>query len=140
VTLPIACVLAVVCRGDEVLLVKRANTPDQGKWGFPGGKIEFGETVPAAALRELREETGIEAEARAVIEVIDFFDHKPVSAPGSLPDRHFVLIAVRCDWVSGAPVAADDALDARWWPIAEIAGLEASTDVERVARMAIAAG
>jgi ADP-ribose pyrophosphatase len=44
-----------------VLLVQRANPPDAGKWGFPGGVQDLGETVFQTAMRELREETGYEA-------------------------------------------------------------------------------
>ena len=42
---PVPAVIAVVIHGDRALLVRRANPPDAGLWGFPGGKIEFGETV-----------------------------------------------------------------------------------------------
>jgi 8-oxo-dGTP diphosphatase len=122
----------VVSRGEEVLLVRRANPPDQGKWGFPGGKIEYGEAVPHATLRELREETGIEAEILGPVDVIDFLERE-----GARTGRHFILIAMHCRWVSGDPVAADDALEARWWPVDAIGGLDTSHDVERIARLAI---
>ena len=56
---PRLAVLAVVLRGEQVLLVRRANPPDAGLWGYPGGKVDWGETVEAAALRELAEETGL---------------------------------------------------------------------------------
>ncbi len=46
---PVAAVIGVVVRGGEVLLVRRANQPEAGKWGFPGGKIEPGEPVLVAA-------------------------------------------------------------------------------------------
>ena len=59
--LPIPAVVAVVIREEEVLLVRRAKSPNKGRWGFPGGKIEFGESLKAAAIRELKEETGCEA-------------------------------------------------------------------------------
>jgi len=48
---PIAAVIGVVLRGGQVLLVRRANQPDAGKWGFPGGKIEPGEPIQVAAAR-----------------------------------------------------------------------------------------
>ena len=54
---PVAAAIGVVLRDDQVLLVRRANQPDAGKWGFPGGKIEPGEPVQAAAAREVVEET-----------------------------------------------------------------------------------
>ena len=49
---------ACVWRGDEVLLVQRASALGKGLWSLPGGKLEAGETLHAAAHRELREETG----------------------------------------------------------------------------------
>ncbi|MGF7159663.1 mutator protein MutT [Rhodoligotrophos appendicifer] len=133
---PIACVLGVVIRDGEILLIRRANAPDRGKWGFPGGKIERGETVLAAAAREVAEETGIATEAVAVLTAVDVFEKDQA---GRL-QRHFVLIAVRCRWIAGEPIAADDALEAGWWPIDRFAELDLSVDVEAVARGAILAG
>ncbi|MFX6119029.1 NUDIX domain-containing protein, partial [Acinetobacter baumannii] len=57
---PIPATIAVVLRDDRVLLVRRANPPDAGRWGFPGGKIERGETIAEAAIRELMEETAVQ--------------------------------------------------------------------------------
>ncbi|MCG8693816.1 MAG: NUDIX domain-containing protein, partial [Minwuiales bacterium] len=42
---PIAAVIALVVRENRILLVRRANPPDAGRWGFPGGKVEFGEPL-----------------------------------------------------------------------------------------------
>ena len=64
---PIAAVIGVVLRGGDVLPVRRANPPDAGKWGFPDGKIEPGEAVQAAAVREVAEETGIVARPLQVV-------------------------------------------------------------------------
>ncbi|WP_118134479.1 NUDIX hydrolase [Oceanicella sp. SM1341] len=134
---PVPAVLAVVLRGTEVLLVRRANPPDAGLWGFPGGKVDAGETLHAAALRELGEETGLAAEARHVLTALDVIEH---DAAGVLR-WHYVLVAVLCRWRAGEPLAADDALEARWVPLAELdaPGLALSADVARVARLAAGA-
>ncbi|MGV6850187.1 MAG: NUDIX domain-containing protein, partial [Marinibacterium sp.] len=58
-TFPRLGALAVVLRDGHVLLARRANPPDAGLWGFPGGHVEPGETGLAAAVRELAEETGV---------------------------------------------------------------------------------
>lgn len=135
---PIAAVIAVVRRGDAVLLVRRANPPDAGRWGYPGGKIDGGETIAAAALRELAEETGVRAEADRVLTALDAFEH---DGTGQVR-RHFLMVAVLCGWVAGEPVAADDALEARWVPLAELEqGVhDLCADVAEVARLAVRAG
>src|SRR5690554_2944487 len=71
---PVPGVLAVVARNGQVLLVRRAKPPDRGMWGFPGGRIEPGETAAEAAVRELREETGVDASAGRVLTAIDVID------------------------------------------------------------------
>jgi 8-oxo-dGTP diphosphatase len=130
---PILAALAVVVRGGDVLLVRRANPPDAGLWGFPGGKVEFGESVTAAAERELLEETGVRAAARQVFAAVDVVER----AEDGLPRLHFALIAVLCEWIEGEPVAGDDALDACWTPVASLEfALPLSRDVARIARQA----
>ncbi|NUS21454.1 MAG: NUDIX domain-containing protein, partial [Mesorhizobium sp.] len=54
-------VSVAVVRGKTVLLVKRARAPSKGLYAYPGGKVEHGETLEAAAARELLEETGLQA-------------------------------------------------------------------------------
>ena len=90
----IAAVLALVVRDDQILLVRRANDPDAGLWGFPSGKVEFGETLLEAAERELREETGVRGRARRAIVAVEAFD----GAPETRLQGHYVLIGVLCQW------------------------------------------
>lgn len=130
--LPVAAAIAVVLRGERLLLVRRSHKPDAGRWGFPGGKIEPGETVTAAALRELSEETGVAAEAIEVLTAVDV-----IRQDGAVL-HHYVLIAVLCRWRHGEGVAASDAHETGWFDLAAIAALEKSPDVERVARLALA--
>jgi 8-oxo-dGTP diphosphatase len=131
---PVAAVLAVVIRDGEALLVRRANPPDAGFWGFPGGKIEAGETIHAAASRELLEETGVRATPQLAFASLDALDH---DADGRLRS-HYVLIAVLCRWQAGEPVAGDDALEARWVPLATLSDgrLELIRDVAELAATA----
>ena len=134
---PVPAVLAVVLRDGKALLVRRANPPDAGLWGFPGGKVEPGESLQDAALRELAEETGIRAEAGPVLTALDVFDR---DATGDLR-RHFILIALLCSWREGEPLAGDDALEAAWFDLAalEDGSLALSRDVAELARLAEAA-
>ena len=128
---PIAAAIAVVLRGERLLLVRRSHRPDAGRWGFPGGKIEPGETVVAAALRELEEETGVAAEPVEVLTAVDVIRRIGETL------HHYVLIAVLCRWTAGEGAAASDAEEIGWFELATIATLEKSPDVERVAQLAI---
>ncbi len=101
--------VGVICfRGEEVLLIKRGTPPRHGDWSIPGGRLEWNEAVKACALRELREETGVEADLLGLVDVIDGFFGD---------ERHYVLIDYAARWVSGEPRAGDDADEARFWPI-----------------------
>lgn len=133
---PVPAVLAVVLRGDEVLLVRRANPPDQGLWGFPGGRMEIGENHLDAALRELSEETGIAADAPHLVTVLDFIEHDEAG----ILAHHFAMIAVLCRWLHGEGEAADDALETRWFKRAVLPELRetASLKVEFLAEAAFA--
>ncbi|PJE26113.1 8-oxo-dGTP diphosphatase [Pseudooceanicola marinus] len=133
---PIPATIAAVIRDNQVLLVRRANPPDAGRWGFPGGKIEHGETPFEAATRELAEETGISAEPLRVFTAVDALDHDNA---GHLR-QHFILIAVLFRWTAGEPVAGDDALEARWVDLKALKGtsLALSLDVAEVAHEAAA--
>lgn len=130
---PIPATIGVIFKEGKVLLVRRKNQPDAGKWGFPGGKIEWGESIDEAATREILEETGVFTRPRKVITAVDCLDF----ASGDRPERHFILVAVLCDWVSGEPLAADDALEARWFSKEEweLADLALSLNVREVIRL-----
>ena len=113
---PIVGVLAVVLRGDRVLVVRRANPPMPGRWGFPGGVLELGETVAQGAMRELLEETGVKAEAASPLTVMDTIDR---DSEGRVR-YHYTLVAVIGHWRSGEGVAGDDADELAWLTRAEI--------------------
>ena len=100
-------------RGAEVLLIRRGNPPRQGEWSLPGGRIEWGETAAGAALRELAEETSVTAELLGLLDVVDGL----FAGPDGQLERHYLLIDFAARWLSGEPVAGDDALEARFWPI-----------------------
>ena len=66
---PRSGVSAIVFRAREVLLVERGSGALKGRWSLPGGHIEAGERARAAALREVREETGVAAEIAGLVDV-----------------------------------------------------------------------
>ncbi|MCY1645682.1 NUDIX hydrolase [Caulobacter sp. SL161] len=108
---PVPTVGVVCLRGEEVLLIKRGTPPRLGQWSVPGGRLEWGETLQDAALRELKEETGVDAELLGLIDVIDgVFPARP----GGEITRHYVLIDYAARWTGGEPVAGDDAAEARF--------------------------
>lgn len=110
---PALGVLAVVLHGGQVLLVQRRKDPDRGLWGYPGGHVEAGETVAAAAVRELVEETGVQADALGTLGGLDLIGHND---DGTL-NHHFYLVAVECRYRAGQPQAADDAAAAAWFAV-----------------------
>ena len=128
---PVPCVGVVCLRGDEVLLIRRGTPPRQGEWSLPGGRIEPGERAFDAALRELREETGVEAEITGLIDVVD----------GIFPEagRHYVLIDYAARWTSGEPVAGDDAIEARFLAMNEALALVDWDETRRVIRLTMEA-
>jgi 8-oxo-dGTP diphosphatase len=119
---PIPCAGVVCFRGDEVLLIRRGKPPRMGQWSLPGGRMELGETAAQAALRELAEETGVVAALLGLIDVVDHFGE-----PGQ-----YVLIDYAARWISGEPVAGDDAAEARFWPIAEALDRVAWSETRRI--------
>ena len=113
---PELAVGAIVVEAGSLLMVRRARAPGAGRWSVPGGRVEAGERVSDAVAREVSEETGVAVvpgELAGWVERID-------------DDHHFVILDFFASpRTSGsAPVAGDDAADARWVPTGEIAALD----------------
>jgi len=122
--------VGVVCiRDDEVLLIRRGTPPKQGEWSIPGGRIEPGEPAKTAALRELKEETSVEAELVGLLDVVDAVFH---NRSGELITRHYVLIDYAARWQAGDPVAGDDAAEARFFHQSELDSLELWSETRRM--------
>jgi 8-oxo-dGTP diphosphatase len=122
--------VGVVClRGGEVLLIRRGTPPRVGEWSLPGGRIEPGERAVDTALRELREETGVEARLLGLVDVVD----------GLFPDigAHYVLIDYAAEWLSGEPVAEDDAAEARFWDVEAALRAVAWDETRRIIQAAV---
>ncbi len=109
---PLVTVGAVAVRSGELLLIRRGHGPAAGEWSVPGGRVEFGELVTAAVLRELWEETGLEAICGPLIGWVERVDD----------DHHHVILDFEVTVLDDHdPVAGGDALEAEWVPIHDVA-------------------
>ncbi|HXA85070.1 MAG TPA: NUDIX domain-containing protein [Candidatus Dormibacteraeota bacterium] len=107
---PIVGVAAVIVDQRRVLLIKRGSPPLLGEWSLPGGVVELGETLRAAAEREAREETGLIVKAGEVLEVLD----RIIPGKDTAPQYHYVLIDFLCNMHGGELHAGGDAADVSW--------------------------
>lgn len=111
---PKTAVGVVVIEENRLLLIQRGNDPYLGCWAVPGGKVEWGETLAAAAAREAREETGLSVDVGGVAWV-----GETMSPGGAIPVHHIVLIDFNATVVGGVLAAGSDAADAAFVPLAE---------------------
>jgi len=107
---PIVGVGAVIVENGRVLLARRGKPPLEGQWSLPGGVVELGETLRAAAEREALEETGLVVEAGEVLEVLD----RIIPGQNGVPQYHYVLIDFLCHRRGGELQAGGDASEAAW--------------------------
>jgi 8-oxo-dGTP diphosphatase len=130
--IPQAAVSCAVFRGGRVLLVERAKGVAAGLWSLPGGHIEPGEAASAAALRELREETGVGAELAGIVGVRDVVQRN---------DRgdvifHRVIIVFAGLWTMGEAHAASDARAVAWREPGELSGLNMTDGLADIVKAA----
>jgi 8-oxo-dGTP diphosphatase len=130
---PIVGVGAVVLDGDRVLLVRRANEPLKGQWSLPGGAVDVGETLRDAIRREVREETGLEVEPGAIVDVLDRIR---VETDGRTR-FHYVLIDFICRPAGGALCCASDADDAAWAAVTALDAYDLADSAISVIRKAV---
>ncbi|QLP98464.1 MAG: NUDIX hydrolase [Rhodoblastus sp.] len=107
---PILAASVAVFRDSRVLIARRARAPMQGCWSLPGGVVELGETLEQAALRELREEVGVEAEIVAFNAHVEAIDH---DEQGRLR-AHFVVASFVGRWRAGEATTGPEASAVAW--------------------------
>jgi 8-oxo-dGTP diphosphatase len=107
---PIIAVGAVILdREGKILLVKRRNPPNAGKWAVPGGKVELGETLEEAVIRETLEETSLEVKPTILLSVVEVVG----------PVYHYVILDYQCDVIGGELEPGSDALEANYFEISD---------------------
>jgi ADP-ribose pyrophosphatase YjhB (NUDIX family) len=102
----VACVIVEI--DNRIVLLKRARSPERGKWVMPGGYVDRGEKVEEAAIRETKEECGIDIELKRLFGVYSY--------PGYLE----VVIVYLAEHISGDLIADDETTDSKLFSIEEI--------------------
>jgi 8-oxo-dGTP diphosphatase len=116
VTRPTLAVSAVIRRDGTLLLVRRARPPASGRWALPGGRVAAGERLADAVRREVREETGLDIEAGALVGI-----HERIG-----PGEHHVIVCLEAHPTDpGAdPAAGDDAAEVSWFDRGRLAEVD----------------
>jgi ADP-ribose pyrophosphatase len=127
---PVIAVGAVVFSDGRVLLVRRGQPPSEDCWAIPGGKVCLGETLQAAAEREIWEETGLTIRA---LEPVYTFDHLEHDERGRVR-YHYVIVDLRAEVLGGRIRPGGDAREVRWVLPDEIAELTVSARTRELLR------
>jgi len=131
---PYLAVSAAIIRDGKVLIVRRARPPAYGVFTLPGGGVEAGETLHAAIIREVREETALAIEPLALAgyrEVIGRDGDDKV-------ERHFVILPFAARWIAGEVVLNEELAEARWLVPADLAGLKTTEGLAEIIHAAFA--
>ena len=127
-SLPRVAVGAIVFKDHKVLLVRRGKPPAEDLWAIPGGSVEIGEPLAAAAEREVFEETGITIHALKPVYTFDVIERDS----SGRTRFHYVIVDLIADYVRGDIRAGDDAPAARWLASDEMASLKVNSKTRQL--------
>lgn len=106
-THPQLAVSGAIFRDGKVLLVRRSRSPGKGFYSFPGGRVEFGESLHTALHREVDEETGLRIE---ILELAGWREVLPAASGGG----HYLIMSFAARWKAREPVLNDEHDDFKW--------------------------
>ena len=127
---PVVAVGAIICHQDRLVLVRRGKEPSKGRWTFPGGAVELGESPEDAVRREVLEETGLRVEVGEVAAVIS----NVVRDEAGAVRYHYVIVDYYARPAGGVLQAGSDVSDARWVGLDDLDGLEMTEKAGEVVR------
>jgi ADP-ribose pyrophosphatase YjhB (NUDIX family) len=122
---PQLAVSGAIFRDGKVLLVRRARSPGKGFYSFPGGRVEFGESLHTALHREVDEETGLK------IEIADLAGWREV-LPGTGGGGHYLILSFAARWIANEPVLNDEHDDFKWLEPDAIGDLQVTGGLQEV--------
>ena len=131
---PVVAVGVIIRQDERLVLIRRAKEPSKGRWTFPGGAIELGESLQEAARREAREETGLLIEVGEVATVVD----NVVREAGGRIRYHYVIVDYYARPGGGSLQPGTDVSAARWVGLADLDSLEMTEKAGRLARQLLA--
>ncbi|WP_210312361.1 NUDIX hydrolase [Bosea sp. WAO] len=132
--LPVLAASVAVFRDGKVLLATRTKPPADQLWSLPGGKVELGENLEAAALRELEEEVGVSARILGFNRHVEIMGRDPQGAV----THHFVVASFVGEWLAGEPKPGPEAGAVMWADPLRLGGIPTTRDLGDVLRRAAA--
>lgn len=132
---PQIAVSAAIFRGAELLLVRRARSPGKGFYSLPGGRVEYGESLAEALMREIAEETAL------AVDIVALAGWREV-LPGADNPGHYVIMSFAARWRASEPVLNEELDDFRWvlpGAIGELKVTAGLSDIVQAARAMIGA-
>ena len=125
---PVLGVSVCIVKEGRALLTQRARPPFMDRWSLPGGHVEGGERLEAAARREVAEETGLKCDIQELFDWVEVIGE----------EKHYVIAVFLARWTGGEPHPADDAKAARWVTADEARQLETTPELDQILAKALA--
>jgi ADP-ribose pyrophosphatase YjhB (NUDIX family) len=110
-------------------MVKRNERPDKGMWSFPGGAVEFGETTKHAAIREVKEETGLDIRIEELFDVVTYLPYER----GPASRNHVVVVDYLAKPRGGRVRLNHESADFGWFTPRQIQGMDTTGQVRECA-------